>query len=222
MISWQDQRTVEMSARLAREGHADTIRALSGLPLDPMFSALKAGWLLDEYDPDRRRSSAGELCLGTVDSWLLYCIGGSHVIEVGNASRTQLLNVREGTWDDELLEIFRVPRRVLPRILPSTATFCHTRGLAPLADGVPVAGVMGDSHAALFAQMGWRLGRVKVTYGSGSSVMAVTPVATSVPPGLCLTIPWDIDGRSFAMEGTTRAAGSTLVLSRRWSTKGSR
>jgi glycerol kinase len=103
LLSWQDQRTAPHCARLRAAGQADRVRALSGLPLDPMFSAPKAAWLLDAHDPDRSRSRRGELCLGTVDSWLLTRLGRDHVIEVGNAARTQLLDVRERRWEPELL-----------------------------------------------------------------------------------------------------------------------
>ncbi len=212
LLSWQDQRTAGDRARLADAGWAREVQARSGLPLDPMFSALKAKWLLDNYDPTRSRSRAGELCLGTVDSWLLSRLGQrQHVIEVGNASRTQLLNVRDRCWDESLLEIFAVPSQVLPEIRPSEGIFCTIAGNPFLPDGVPVAAVMGDSHSALFAQQGWRPGRVKATYGSGNSVMAIAPSATDVPESLCLTLAWDVDGPAWAMEGTNRSAGSTLV-----------
>ena len=105
-----------------------------------MFSALKAGWLLDAHDPDRTRSRRGDLCLGTIDSWLLSRFGGEHLIELGNAARTQLLDVRERTWDPELLELFGVPIEVLPRVVASTGPFPAVRDLAPVPDGTPVTG----------------------------------------------------------------------------------
>lgn len=212
LLSWQDQRTSAQHILAADDGHAEIVRQRSGLPLDPMFSALKARWLLDRHDPDRRRARAGELCLGTIDSWVLFCLsGGAHVIETGNAARTQLLNVHTRQWDDTLLGIFDVPAESLPSILPSDSVFCETHGLAAIPDGVPVCGVLGDSHAALFAQKGWQIGRVKATYGSGSSVMAVAPPSTDVPSDLCLTVAWDVGGPAWALEGTNRSAGSTLV-----------
>jgi glycerol kinase len=210
MISWQDQRTAADCARLRETGADELVRTVSGLPLDPMFSALKARWLLDRYDPDRVRSHHGELCLGTVDSWLLTRLGGDHVIEVGNAARTQLLDVRRRTWDPRLLDLFGVPAEVLPTVLPSQGPFGRTRGLAPLPDGVPIAAVMGDSHAALFAHAGWRRGQVKATYGTGSSVMGVVDPSVAVPEGLTLTIGWDADGAAYALEGNIRSTGATL------------
>jgi glycerol kinase len=208
LISWQDQRTAPACRELAATGAGPLVRSASGMPLDPMFSALKARWLLDTYDPDRRRSLAGELCLGTVDSWLLSRFGGEHVVEVGNASRTQLLNVASRQWDDSLLELFGVPREVLPRVVPSCGDFPPVRGLTPLPDGVPVLAVMGDSHAAMFAHGGWRPGVVKTTYGTGSSVMAVGECDDA--PGLCRSVAWDVTGPVLAVEGNIRATGRTI------------
>src|SRR4051812_6250189 len=201
MLSWQDQRTVADCARL-RE-HDEQVRAISGLPLDPMFSATKARWLLDTY-------GRSNVCLGTVDSFLAYKLGGEHIIEAGNAARTQLLDVRTRDWSPELLELFGVPREVLPEVVASTGPFPATRGLAPLADGTPVCAVMGDSHAALFAHAGWRPGQVKATYGTGSSIMCLGDPAT--PTNLCLTIAWDVDGHvAHASEGNVRSTGATLT-----------
>jgi glycerol kinase len=201
--SWQDQRTAAGAGRLA--GCADEIRALSGLPLDPMFSALKARWLLEAYGSD-------DVCLGTVDSWLLNRFGGAHVVEAGNASRTQLLDVRARDWSPRLLELFGVPRAALPEIVASTGPFPAVRGLAPLRDGTPVCAVMGDSHAALFAHAGWHRGRVKATYGTGSSIMAVADAAAWQPGPLCLTIGWEDErGVAYALEGNIRSTGGTLV-----------
>ncbi|GLY85194.1 FGGY-family carbohydrate kinase [Actinoallomurus iriomotensis] len=211
LLGWQDQRTAARCAALAAEGFGDLVREVTGLPLDPMFSATKGGWLLDHADPDRRRSGRGELCLGTVDSWLLSRFGGEHVIEIGNAARTQLMDVRTGRWDPRLLELFGIPAEVLPRIVPSTGPFPAVRGLPPLPDGVPVTAVLGDSHAALFAHAGWRPGRVKATYGTGSSIMALSPDAAVAGTALCLTVAWATgDAVAHAVEGNIRSSGSTL------------
>lgn len=201
MLSWQDQRTVAECARL-RE-HGDTVRQISGLPLDPMFSATKARWLLDA-------SGRGDVCLGTVDSFLAFKLGGGHVIEAGNAARTQLLDVRTRDWSPVLLELFGIPRSVLPDVVASTGPFPATRGLAPLPDGTPVCAVMGDSHAALFAHAGWRPGQVKATYGTGSSIMCLGDPDTRT--NLCLTIAWDLGGEvAHAYEGNIRSTGATLT-----------
>jgi glycerol kinase len=203
MLSWQDQRTDSTPLR----AHADEVHQISGLPLDPMFSATKARWLLDAYGRDN-------VCLGTVDSFLLHRLGGGHIIEAGNAARTQLLDVRARDWSPALLDVFGVPRDVLPDVVSSTGPFPGTRGLAPLPDGTPVGAVMGDSHAALFAHAGWRPGQVKATYGTGSSIMALAdPAAWRVGgTGLCLTIAWDDEGAvAHAFEGNIRSTGGTLT-----------
>jgi glycerol kinase len=210
LLSWQDQRTTADCERLRETGAGDLVADVSGLPLDPMFSALKARWLLDQYDPDRARSRRGELCLGTVDSWLLSRFGGEHVIEVGNASRTQLLDVHARAWDPRLLELFGVPDGVLPRVVASTGPFPAVRGLSPLREGTPVTAVMGDSHAALFAHAGWRPGQVKATYGTGSSIMSVADPSTA-GEGLCLTVAWQAGAPVYALEGNIRSSGATLT-----------
>jgi glycerol kinase len=201
MLSWQDQRT---DCAPLRE-HADEVRTISGLPLDPMFSATKARWLLDAYGRDG-------VCLGTIDSYLLTRLGGEHIIEAGNAARTQLLDVRSLDWSPTLLDVFGIPRDVLPRVLPSTGPFPGTRGLAPVPGGTPVCAVMGDSHAALFAHAGWRPGQVKATFGTGSSIMSLGDPANWVPGGVCLTVAWqDEHGPAHALEGNIRSTGGTLT-----------
>ncbi len=211
LLSWQDRRTAPHCARLRGEGAGERVRALSGLPLDPMFSAPKASWLLDAHDPDRARSRRGELCLGTVDSWLLSRLGGDHLIEVGNASRTQLLDIKTCEWHPELLELFGVPEDVLPEIVSSAGPFPAVRDLPPLRDGIPVHAVMGDSHAALFAHAGWRPGQVKATYGTGSSIMSLGRLPDQGSEALCATIAWDDGAPRHAVEGNIRASGATLT-----------
>lgn len=209
VLSWQDQRTAAAADELERKGLADYVFATTGLPLDPMFSALKARWLLDEFDPTRAMTGSGRWRLGTLDAWLLSRFGGPAVTEVGNASRTQLLDVRTGRWDRELLAIFGVPAAALPAVVASTGPFPGVRGLDPLPAGLPVLAVLADSHAALFAHAGWRPGVVKATYGSGSSVMALGR-ATVGATGVCSTIAWDVDGIAPAVEANIRSTGRTM------------
>ncbi|GAA2863992.1 FGGY family carbohydrate kinase [Nonomuraea rubra] len=212
LVSWQDRRGTGLCARLAADGAASLVRRTSGLPLDPMFSAAKAAWLLDHHDPGRVRSGRGELCLGTVDSWLLHRLGGGHVIEVGCASRTQLLDVRRRAWSPELLGLFGVPVEALPRVVASTGTHADAKALHPALAGVPVAAVLGDSHAALFAHAAGQAGRVKVTYGTGSSVMAPVPGPQEVDDeGLCLTVGWDDGVPAYALEGNILSTGATVA-----------
>lgn len=181
VLSWQDRRTGEAADVLEAAGHADRVFATTGLPLDPMFSALKAQWLLNELDPTRTRTKSGEWCVGTLDAFLMARFGApamtDSVTEIGCASRTQLLDIDSGSWDAGLLDIFGIPEAGLPRVVSSTGPFPSVHGLDPVPDGTPLLSVMADSHAALFAHAGWRPGIVKCTYGTGSSVMAVGPRA---------------------------------------------
>ncbi len=213
VLGWQDRRTADACAQLLSEGLGGEVRAATGLPLDPMFSALKAQWLLNRYDPDRARSRRGELCLGTIDSWLLWRLSGGaeHTVEVGNASRTQLLGIHTREWDERLLDLFGVPREALPRITASTGPFPGVRGLPPLTDGTPVAAVLGDSHAALYGHGVLAPGSVKVTYGTGSSVMGLIarPALAERSP-LCLTVAWDDGAPAYALEGNIRSSAATL------------
>jgi glycerol kinase len=211
MLGWQDGRGADLCARVRERGDAEQVRATSGLPVDAMFSASKAAWLLDAYDADRSRSRAGRLCLGTVDSWLLWKLSGEHLVEVGNASRTQLLDIASRSWDPWLCDAFGVPQEVLPRVVPSIPQAVTARELAPLSAGVPVSAVLGDSHAALFAHAGWRPGNVKATYGTGSSVMGLTESVHVGSPGLARTIAWETDKPRYALEGNIRSSGATLV-----------
>lgn len=210
LLSWQDRRTTDLCDRLRTEDVEVLVQTRTGLPLDPMFSACKMSWLLDRYDKDRSLSRAGKLCLGTVDSWLLFKLSGAHMTEPGSASRTQLLDVRRVTWDDELLALFDIPRAALPEIHPSAGALATARGLAPLPETTPVMAVMGDSHAALFAHRAGHANPVKVTYGTGSSIMGLVKTPEDLADGLCLTIAWQMENVCWAAEGNIRAAGATL------------
>jgi glycerol kinase len=216
LLSWQDQRTESICASLRVAGHGATIRRRSGLPLDPMFSAAKARWLLDQLPRGQARAKAGDLCIGTIDAFLLSRFGGEAVVEAGNASRTQLFDVVGAHWDEELLSIFDVPMAALPRVVASTGPFPRIRGLAPLPDGTPIGAVLADSHSALFAHGVFAPGPVKATQGTGSSLMglvdrSVVSDGDAGAPGVCLTLAWQLDSPMLAYEGNIRSAGSTLI-----------
>jgi glycerol kinase len=210
LISWQDQRTAALCDALRTPHVEQLVRSKSGLPLDPMFSAAKMAWLLDALDPQRERARGGAIALGTVDSWLLWRLTGDHLIEAGNASRTQLLDTARLRWDDELLALFNIPRAALPRIVPSSGPFPALRDTLGLPAGTRVFGVMADSHAALFAHGAFASGMLKVTYGTGSSVMGLLPAPKAVGPGLCLTVAWQTADVAFAAEGNIRSTGAAL------------
>lgn len=209
VLSWQDRRTAALCEQLEHAGHADRVFDISGLPLDPMFSAVKAAWLIDSFDPTR----SGRYALGTVDSWLAWKLTGRHVIEMGNASRTSLLDISTGTWSPELLDIFGIPANSLPEVVPSTGTLGSITALDGVLDGTPVTGILGDSHAALFAHAGWRPGVVKVTYGTGTSVMGLAVESEVDGRGLCRTIAWSLPGSqpAVAWEANILSTGATLT-----------
>lgn len=210
LISWQDQRTAALCDGLRTPEVEHLVRARSGLPLDPMFSAAKMAWLLDSLDPRRTRARAGDMCLGTVDSWLLFRLTGRHLIETGNASRTQLLATSRAVWDDDLLALFDIPRAALPEIVPSIGPFPVLRDDQPFPVSARVCSTMADSHAALFAHGAFESGLLKVTYGTGSSVMGLLPAPKAVGPGLCLTVAWETERVAFAAEGNIRSTGAAL------------
>ena len=221
VISWQCRRTAALCEEVRAAGLAPMIEARTGLPLDPLSSATKFRWLLDEHDPDRVRSGAGDLCVGTVDSWLLWNLTGGEVFatDASNASRTQLFDIDRRAWDDELLAAFRVPRAVLAEVRPSNARFGLTRQLGRLPAGIPVAAIMGDSHAALFGHGAVGAGATKATYGTGTSLMCVTPELRRSSHGLSGTIAWALadpaDDRSlanttYALEGNISVSGMAV------------
>jgi len=217
VVSWQCRRTSAHCDALKQQGRAEWIHARTGLPLDPMFSASKMAWLLESLPDGRRRAQAGELCLGTVDSWLLYRLTGCkvHATDVSNASRTQLLDIdRAGRmqWDAELLDAFQIPRAALPDIRPSSGVFGQT-ACTGLPSGVPIAAMAGDSHAAMFAHGVFTPGVVKATYGTGSSLMTLcTPQLRPSPAhGLARTVAWAIgDQVELALEGNIAMTGGAL------------
>jgi glycerol kinase len=211
-IIWQCRRTAEMCDELRSRGLEALIREHSGQPVDPLFSATKARWLLGSLKDGFAKAAAGDLCVGTVDSWLLFnLIGGAHATDPSNASRTQLLNLHQAAWDRELLEIFQIPAACLPVVQDSTHVFGLTRGGCGVPAGVPVASLIGDSHAALFGHAAFTPGAVKATYGTGSSLMTLTMEPTISHHGLSSTIAWSLPGvLRHALEGNITSSGGTV------------
>jgi glycerol kinase len=212
-VVWQCRRTAEYCDGLRSRGLDGAIRERSGLPLDPLFSASKIRWLLAHIPDGAARAAAGDLCAGTVDSWLLWNLTGGavHATDASNASRTQLLNLRQAAWDSELLRAFEVPPACLPEVRSSTGVFGFTAAGGCLPSGVPVAALVGDSHAALFGHAAFTAGAVKATYGTGSSLM--TPLDRLVPSryGLATTVAWAEPGRvRYALEGNITNTGGAV------------
>jgi glycerol kinase len=212
-IVWQDRRTANFCASLKHEGLEALFSRKTGLVLDPYFSGTKLRWLLDNIPGARRRAEKGELAFGTVDTWLLWQLTGGrvHATDVSNASRTLLLNLHSGEWDDELLNILRIPREVLPAVCPSSGVFGEVSALRALR-GVPIGGIAGDQQAALFGQACWTPGMAKNTYGTGCFLLMNTgekPVASKNQ--LLTTIAWKIDGRlEYALEGSVFIGGAVV------------
>ncbi len=212
-IVWQDRRTAGRCDELKSAGHAETFRAKTGLVLDAYFSGTKIQWILDNIDGARQRAEAGELAFGTIDSWLVWNLTGGkvHITDASNASRTLLLNIHTGEWDDELLEILDVPRSLLPEVRASSEVYGHTADdLAPA--GVPIAGIAGDQQAALFGQMCTSPGMVKNTYGTGCFMLMNTgSEAVESRNNLLTTIAWRIgDTTEYALEGSIFVAGAAV------------
>ncbi len=211
-IVWQDRRTADRCARLRDEGHEPTIRAKTGLMLDPYFSATKIAWMLDHHDGARARADRGELAFGTIDSWLVARLtnGSHHVTDVSNASRTSLVDLATRDWDDELLAMFDVPRSVLPDIVPSSGVVADAsvEGLR----GIPIAGILGDQQAALAGQACLEPGEAKNTYGTGCFLLLNT--GGNVPhsdSGLLSTVAWTFgDVTSYALEGSVFIGGAAV------------
>jgi len=212
-IVWQDRRTADMCARLKAEGCEAMFHQRTGLLLDPYFSGTKVAWILDTVPGARARAARGELCFGTVDSWLVYKLTGGdvHATDVTNASRTLMFNIETQDWDDDLLQALDVPREMLPRVLDPAAVFGAT---APDLFGaaIPIAGIVGDQQAATVGQACFAPGLMKSTYGTGCFALVNTG-ATKVDSGnrLLGTVAYRFGGRpTYALEGSIFMAGATI------------
>ncbi len=212
-IVWQDRRTAEACERLREEGVEPLVRERTGLVLDPYFSATKIAWILDEVDGAREAAERGELAFGTIDSWLLWNLTGGavHATDATNASRTSLFDIREGRWDPDLLEIFEVPRTLLPEVRDTAGPFGATEPEL-LGGTVPVCALVGDQQAAAFGQAAFEPGTIKATYGTGGFLLETTgeePIESE--HRLLATVAWRLDGRTtYALEGSIFSAGSAV------------
>ena len=212
-IVWQCRRTAELCEELKRQGLEETVRARTGLLIDPYFSATKLRWILDHVEGAQERAEQGELLFGTVDSWLIYQLTGGrvHATDPSNAARTMLFNIHTMQWDEELLRIFRVPACMLPRVLPSSGIFGYTDP-ALFGKSIPIAGVAGDQQAALFGQCGFASGDAKNTYGTGGFLLMNTGDRPITPKqGLLSTVGWQIGERtSYVLEGSVFVCGAVI------------
>jgi len=208
VITWQCRRTSTDCEALKQAGHEPDVIARTGLPLDPLFPPTKAAWLLKQHG-----KPAGDICIGTVDSWLIWNFSGGrvHATDRSNAARTQLFNLAGGNWDETLCELFDVPCAMLPDVNDSAHVFGTTRETGVIPDGIPIASAIGDSHAALFGHGAFGKGDGKITFGTGSSVMTTVPDFIIPPEGITTTIAWSLNGRStYALEGNILVSASIL------------
>jgi glycerol kinase len=215
-LVWQDTRTADLVAAYARDGGQDRFRARTGLPLATYFSGLKLKWLLDNVPGARAKAAAGDALFGTIDSWLLWNLtggpaGGVHLTDVTNASRTLLADLETLDWSDELLAAFDLPRAVLPRIAPSSASYGEA-GI-PALQGVPIAGILGDQQAALVGQTCFEPGEAKNTYGTGCFMLMNTgPQPVPSTAGLVTTVAYQFGDEPpcYALEGSIAIAGALV------------
>jgi glycerol kinase len=212
-IVWQDRRTADHCEELRGAGAEALVRRRTGLLLDPYFSGTKVRWLLDNVPGVRERAEAGELAFGTVDTWMAWRLSGgrTHVTDASNASRTLLYDIRTGAWDDELLELFGVPRALLPEVVDSSGVAGESDP-ALLGAAVPIAGMAGDQQAALFGQACTSRGMIKVTYGTGCFLLLHTgDEPAAAPPGLVSTVALQLGGRrTYALEGSVFIGGAAV------------
>jgi len=212
-IVWQDRRTSTICDQLKADGLAPLFQERTGLLLDPYFAGTKVKWILDHVDGARARAETGELAFGTVDSWLLWKLsqGSVHRTDASNAARTLLFNIHTGQWDDELLKSLDIPRSLLPGVGACSEIHAEVAAGTFLA-GVPIAGMAGDQHAALFGQACFQPGMAKNTYGTGCFVLLTT--GTEPRPSknnLLTTIAWRIGNRTdYALEGSIFIAGAVV------------
>ncbi|MCM2292443.1 FGGY-family carbohydrate kinase [Allorhizobium sp. BGMRC 0089] len=207
VLSWQCRRTAPDCERLIAAGLTARVMELTGLPLDPMFPGAKMRWLMERAPKNR------PLRLGTIDAWLIHCLTGgrTHACDAANAARSQLFDLKKQVWSDELCTLFGVNKDVLPDVRDSSGAFGVTKGVPGLADGIPVASAIGDSHAALFSHGAFRPGDGKVTFGTGSSVMRTLPAYVAPDKGITTTVAWRLKGEPvFAFEGNILVSAASL------------
>ena len=210
-IVWQDRRTADYCSKLKDQGHEASITSKTGLLLDPYFSATKIAWILDNVEGARVRAEAGELTFGTMDTWLLWNLtqGRSHATDATNASRTMIYNIHNGDWDSELLELFNIPRSLLPEVKDCNANYGST---SLLGTDIAILGIAGDQHAATLGQACFAKGMMKSTYGTGCFALLNTgDTAVASSNRLLTTIAYQLDGKTtYALEGSIFIAGAAV------------
>lgn len=214
-VVWQCMRGADICDRLKKEGYGDLVRERTGLLIDPYFAGSGARWILDNIEGAREQATRGDLCFGTIDSWLIFRLteGRIHATDYTNASRTMLFNIHTLDWDDDLLHMLDIPRSMMPKALPCDAEYGETTVEGCFATPIKIAGVLGDSHGALVGQMCFEAGYGKATYGTGSSVMVnIGEVAADAPHGLVTSVGYSALGKTYyAFEGNIHCTGATIT-----------
>lgn len=214
-IVWQDKRTSDFCDALKKQGKNDVIKKKTGLVIDSYFSGTKVKWILDNVEGARARAEAGDLILGTIDTWLVWNFtkGEQHITDVTNASRTMLFNINTMDWDDELLDLLTIPKSMLPQVKASSEIYGHTKSTF-YDSKIPIAGIAGDQQAALFGQMCTKPGMVKNTYGTGCfMLMNIGDKPVVSKHNLLTTVAWKINGKTtYAFEGSVFIAGAVVQL----------
>ena len=213
-VVWQCMRGADICRELKEKGYTELVQEKSGLLIDPYFSASGVKWILDNVEGAKEAAKQGELLMGTIDCWLIWKLTAGHVhaTDYTNASRTLLFNIHTLDWDDELLELFGIPRCMMPEVKPCDALFGQTTAEGLFGQPVQIAGVLGDSHGALAGQMCFAEGLGKATYGTGSSVMVnIGEQAAAAPSGLVTSVGLSALGKTFyAFEGNIHCTGATI------------
>lgn len=213
-IVWQSRQTNDLAAKLRADGWEEKIHQKTGLLIDAYFSATKIRWLLDKVPCAQARAEKGELLFGTIDSWLTWKLTGGrvHVTDYTNASRTMLFNIHDLTWDQEILDLLKIPRKMLPEVVSNSQVYGHTLPRHFYGNSVAIAGLAGDQQAALFGQLALNKGMVKNTYGTGSFIVMNTGTEPTISHHkLLTTIGYALDGQiHYALEGSVFVAGSAL------------
>ncbi len=212
-IVWQDRRTSEYCNQIKQQGHSKLIQDKTGLIIDSYFSATKVRWILENVDGAKQKAEKGELAFGTIDTWLIWNLtaGKVHVTDVSNASRTMIYNIHTLSWDEELLQLFGIPKSMLPEVKSSSEVYGTTAGNI-LAAQLPIAGIAGDQQSALFGQMCTQPGMIKNTYGTGCfMLMNIGKTPKISTNNLLTTIAWKINGEvNYALEGSIFIAGAIV------------
>ncbi len=213
-IVWQCRRTAPMCDELKERGLEEWTREKTGLPIDPYFSATKMRWLLDNTPDGRRRAERGELACGTVDSWLMWNFTNKlvHATDTSNASSTMLFNINTLEWDSDLLELFDIPRSLLPEVRSASEVYGPIAGDLSAGQPIPIAGIAGDQQASTFGQACFEPGAAKNTYGTGCFFLTNTGSRKmDSAAGLVSRVGWTLNGETtYALEGSIFSAGATV------------